>query len=99
MDQFRIVNNVPLPKTIGRGGREMKYPFREMEVGQCFDLFDEKAMAAARNAAYREKQRTPEFNYGAVVYGPDSEELERDEQGNIIANGRYVYGRLWRVQA
>jgi hypothetical protein len=69
-----------------------------MAIGQAFDLYDEKALAAARNAAYREKVRFPDdFNYGAVEYGPNSTEPERDEAGDIIQNGRLVYGRLWRV--
>ena len=97
MDQFRIINNIPVPDILGRGGREPRYPFRKMRVGQCIDLFTEKELAAARNAAYREKQRNPNFNYGAVEYGPNSVEYERDEEGDVMPNGRIVYGRLWRV--
>lgn len=98
MDHFRLISNVPVPDTIGRGGREPKYPFRKMHIGQAFDLFDEKALASARNAAYREKVRNEDFNYGAVEYGPNSTECERDEAGDVIEGGRSVYGRLWRVE-
>lgn len=94
---FRLIDNVPIPDAVGRGGREPKYPFRTMQIGQCFDLFTEKALASARNAAYREKQRNPDFNYGAVEYGQYSIEFERDEAGDIIDGGRRVWGRLWRV--
>ena len=96
MDQLKVINNVPVPDKVGRGGREPKYPFRTMTVGQCIDLFSEKELAAARNAAYREKQRNPEFNYGAVDYSARIEH-ERDESGDVIEGGRRVYGRLWRV--
>lgn len=97
MDHFVLIDNVPVPDTIGRGGREPKYPFRKMRIGQAFDLFDEKALASARNAAYREKQRNTDFNYGAVEYGLTANERERDTAGDIIEGGRVVYGRMWRV--
>jgi len=97
MDHFTLIDNVPVPDTIGRGGREPKYPFRKMDIGQAFDLFGEKALASARNAAYREKQVNSDFNYGAVEYGRESRELERDSAGDIIEGGRLVYGRMWRV--
>lgn len=97
MDSFTLIDNIPVPDTVGRGGREPKYPFRTMAIGQSFDLFDEKALASARNAAYREKQRNPDFNYGAVEYGEHGGEVERDEAGDIKEFGRPVYGRLWRV--
>ena len=83
-----IVPNVPIPE--GNAARSYKYPFREMAVGDCIELFDERQMAAARNAAWREKKRTSDFNYTAVVYGHSSNE-SRD--------GRNVYGRLWRIAA
>lgn len=90
-----VVNNVPVPDKVGRGGREPKYPFRDMQIGQCIEFFSERELAAARNAAYREKQRNPEFNYGAVVC--KQEEYERDETGDIKPDARRVYGRLWRL--
>ncbi len=97
MDHFLLIDNLPVPDTIGRGGREPKYPFRTMRIGQAFDLFGEKALASARNAAYREKQRNDDFNYGAVEFGPGSSERERDAAGDIVEGGRTVFGRMWRV--
>jgi hypothetical protein len=97
MSQLPTVKNIPVPPVIGRGGREPKYPFRTMAIGDCIELFTEKELAAARNAAYREKQKNPDWNYGAVEYGPNSEEWERDDRGNVRPQGRRVYGRLWRV--
>jgi hypothetical protein len=99
MDGYQLIDNIPVPESVGRGGREPKYPFRRMQIGQCFDLFTAKELASARNAAYREKQRNPDFNYGAVEYGDDSMEVERDDAGDAIPGGRIVYGRLWRVPA
>lgn len=97
MAQLPTVKNVPIPPVIGRGGREPKYPFRNMAIGECIELFTAKELASARNAAYREKQKNPEFNYGAVEYGKDADEWERDETGDIKPKARRVYGRLWRV--
>jgi hypothetical protein len=97
MAQLPTVKNIPVPPVIGKGGREPKYPFRTMAIGECIELFTDKELASARNAAYREKQKNPEFNYGAVEYGPDADEWERDESGAVKREGRRVYGRLWRV--
>ena len=97
--KYKLIDNIPVPYTVGKGGRSPSYPFRTMKVGQCFELFTKKEMNAARNAAYREKVRNPSFNYGAVEYGEASQEYERDEEGDVLANPRRVWGRLWRVPA
>jgi len=98
MAKLPTVRNVPIPGVIGGGGREPKYPFRTMAIGDCIELFSAKELASARNAAYREKQKNPQFNYGACQYGEDADEWERGENGGLKKNGRKVYGRLWRVE-
>ena len=67
------------------------------ELARQYALLGHRVCASARNAAYREKQKNPEFNYGAVEYGEDADEWERTESGQMRRNGRRVYGRLWRV--
>jgi hypothetical protein len=94
----QVVSDVPIPDDKGRG-HKLKYPFQRMAVGTCIELFDEKSLAAARNAAWREKKRNPEFNYTAIAYGPDSGEIARDADGNIQVPAIPVYGRLWRIAA
>lgn len=66
MTQFKIERGIPVPSSIGRGGRESKYPFEKMRVGDSFALDNEKQLQSARNAAYLYKKSTPDFNYGAV---------------------------------
>lgn len=96
--QLQTVRGLSVPAVIGRrGGRAPKYPFRTMAIGDCIELFSAKELAAARNAAYREKQKNPGFNYGAVEYGEGADEWEHDNTGKRLRNGRRVYGRLWRM--
>ncbi len=96
--EHRVVKSVPIPNYAGGQGRAYKYPFRDMAVGACIELFDEKSLAAARNAAWREKRRNPEFNYTAIALPENSNEVESDERGKPIEGGRRVYGRLWRTE-
>ena len=80
MKQITTVSNIPIPATVGRGGRELKYPFRTMGIGDCIELFSKKELASARNAAYREKQRNTDFNYGAVEYTEHDDRERRASQ-------------------
>ena len=94
-----VIDGVNIPDDKGRG-RTLKYPFAKMEVGSCIELFDEKSLAAARNAAWREKKRNPSFNYTAIAYGSDSNEVPHSPDGKPLpGDERRVYGRLWRVAA
>ena len=93
-----VVSGVEIPDDQGRG-RALKYPFQTMEVGSCIELFDAKELAAARNAAWREKKRNPSFNYTAISYGPDSKERPHTSTGHRLEHDeRRVYGRLWRIE-
>lgn len=67
MSGFSIDRGVPIPTSVGRGSKESRYPFSDMAVGDSIRLDDEKALQAARNAAYLYKQKNPEFGYGACV--------------------------------
>ena len=35
---FEIKKDIPVPQNTGRGRRTHKYPFCEMEIGDCFDI-------------------------------------------------------------
>lgn len=94
----QVVSGLSIPDDKGRG-RTLKYPFAKMEVGSCIELFDEKSLAAARNAAWREKKRNPSFNYTAIAYGPGSQEPPHTANGYRMENDtRRVFGRLWRIE-
>lgn len=77
MSQFNIERDVPIPTSIGRGARESKYPFAQMEVGDSFAVLDEKQLQSARNAAYQYKTKNPDFNYGAMATRPSGGRLWR----------------------
>ena len=83
MSQFPIQKGVPIPTAVGRGARESKYPFADMEIGDSFAVHDAKQLQSARNAAYQYKRKNPDFNYGAM--------------SNPTGTGQ-PGGRLWRIE-
>ena len=77
---IQIEKDVPMADVLGRG-KESKYPFSDMEVGDSIALSDEKQLKSARNAAHRFKQSQTQhlqWDYGATKYKDGS-------------------GRLWRI--
>lgn len=55
-----IKKNIPMPPFIKKGERQLKYPWREIEVGDCFDMpADQKNQTAAvgmANSAHSPKK-------------------------------------------
>ena len=64
---YKIEKTVPLPSVIG-SGRVVKYPIREMEVGDSFRFVHDKALRSSiRASAYQAFRHTRKYTTQTVV--------------------------------
>ena len=61
MSEIKIRSDVPLPTPRGRGVRESKYPFAEMNVGDSFVVTDKTARTVRSAVAAFQKKFTAKF--------------------------------------
>jgi hypothetical protein len=57
---FKIEKNIPLPSG-GAGGKESKYPFMQMEIGDSFQAPDEQRNAIRSMATYHTRKHKMRF--------------------------------------
>lgn len=74
---FKIVRGSEMPEGIGRPGRLTKYPFKDMEVGDAFDVSrtagktsrgdDRAQLLVASSANQWAKRHNPSWKFGTRI--------------------------------